>query len=363
MGMTSRERWLAAMRFEPVDRLPFWPKIGGGYARAQQAPFNEMSGDEMHEWVGSDKHMGLPGGIREIRSNTGVSGTEDNGVKRTVYETPYGNLDTIARFDPGSSSWHPMTFPIKKVDDIKVMQAWYEDADYELNADEIEQAKIRKTEIGGDAITTTGIGESPLMHLVEWLAGVEEAHYLLIDHQAEVEALFEVMHRNLMKIARLKCERHPADLIYMIENTSTTLISPDQYRQYCFGHISDYGRLAQANDRFMVLHMCGLLRQLLDQLSALPVAAFEAFTAPPLGDTTLAVGRAGCPDKCLIGGTSACNWIRPAAEIIASLESYLGEVPHHRGIVLTSAGVMPPSCPPETIKAVSNWLREYELRF
>ena len=24
-SMTSKERWLAALRMQPVDRLPFWP--------------------------------------------------------------------------------------------------------------------------------------------------------------------------------------------------------------------------------------------------------------------------------------------------------------------------------------------------
>ena len=34
-------------------------------------------------------------------------------------------------------------------------------------------------------------------------------------------------------------------------------------------------------------------------------------------------------------------WLKPANEIIAKIEQDLDELPHHRGIVVTSAGVMP----------------------
>ena len=90
--------------------------------------------------------------------------------------------------------------------------------------------------------------------------------------------------------------------------------------------------------------------------------AFEAFTTPPVGNTTLVDGRTGCPDKCLIGGTNAALWLRPAAEIIAEIEADLDALPHHRGIVMSSAGVMPQFAEPDTIKAVADWVHDYPMR-
>jgi uroporphyrinogen-III decarboxylase len=55
-------------------------------------------------------------------------------------------------------------------------------------------------------------------------------------------------------------------------------------------------------------------------------------------------------------------WTRPPEEIIAEIERSLDALPHHRGIVVTSAGVMPPLCPPETIKAVCEWVQSYPVR-
>ena len=40
--MTPRERWIAAVRFESVDRLLFWPKVRDSYIAYQGMPFSKM---------------------------------------------------------------------------------------------------------------------------------------------------------------------------------------------------------------------------------------------------------------------------------------------------------------------------------
>ena len=46
----------------------------------------------------------------------------------------------------------------------------------------LEEARRETQRSGQEALHAAGIGESPLMQFVEWLAGVENAHYLLADH-------------------------------------------------------------------------------------------------------------------------------------------------------------------------------------
>ncbi len=361
-AMTTRERWGAAMRFEPVDRLPFWPKLDAAYPRAQRAPFNTMTISEIHDWIGSDEHISIPACIREVREHSSERTTTKDGRQVTVFETPLGETQMVKQFDVMSQAWHPMVFPVRDLETLRLMTAYFEDTRVELDLDRLALAQERVRDIGEAAYTFTSIGESPLMYLVEWLAGVENAHLLLADYPVEVEALFDAVHRVLLRKAQLLAEHSPSDVLYMVENTSTTLISPRQYHRYCVPHITAYGEMTRRYDRVLVLHMCGKLKRLLPDLSSLPAQGFEAFTAPPLGSTTLLDGRAACPDTCLIGGTHAMLWTRPASEIIEYLGRSLSELPHHRGIVVTSAGVMPPLCPPETIKAVCDWVTSYAAR-
>ncbi len=360
--MTSKERWLAAIAMKPVDRLPFWPKLDGKYPQVQGGRFQGMTAAEVHEWIGSDRHEWTAPCIRETRRRTSIKNASDGKESRTVYETPDGSLEMLCLFDEASNSWHPVKFPVETAKDIPLMTQIFDDLSAGLDSAQLEEASRTYKATGDKAIIGAGIGESPLMHWVEWVAGVENAHYLLADESEKVEALFQAMHRSLLEKTRIACEHCPADILYLVENTSTTLISPEQYRKYCLRHIMEYAEIAKSRGRSMVLHMCGHLKDILPDLAKLPVRAFEAFTSPTVGNTTLLEGRNACPRTCLIGGTNATTWLKSPDEIKAEIKRSLDELPHHRGVVVTSAGVMPPLCKPETIKEVCEWVKEYEVR-
>ncbi|MCL1793655.1 MAG: uroporphyrinogen decarboxylase family protein [Oscillospiraceae bacterium] len=355
--MNSKERWLAALNLAAADHIPFWPKLDSAIERHNKIHGNGMSIPQMHEYIGSDRHEGMGACFRESRKNTSAKITEEGTGRLTEYITPAGTLTSIARYDNESVSWHPVKMPIGSVEDIKTMTRWYRDCEVELDfeAKKISGEIVKKSD--GGAVFAASIGESPLMYFVEWLAGIENAHYFLADYPGETEELFFEMHRVLLKKAEVAAEHCPADLIYMTENTSTRLISPAQYEKYCFGHLWDYGAAFERYGRNMVLHMCGHLKALLPQLAKTKARAFEAFTAPPLGDCTLRDGRAACPDKCLIGGTYAMLWLEDAGTIIKFLENEFLKLPHLRGVVVTSGGVMPPMAEIDKIKKVADWLK------
>ena len=359
--MTTRERWRAALALQPVDRLPFWPKLDGAYAKSQGAPFDQLSLDELHAWMGSDPHLGIASCLRVERSNSEELWREEGSNRWHIWRTPYGELQQFLQFDIASHSWHPMSFPVRDRDGILAMTAFYEDAKPTLSEGLLEATTAQVAAVGERGYTFAGTGESPLMYWVEWLAGVQNAHLLLADHPEEVEALFEAIQRYLVDVARIMIAHSPVDALYLVENTSTTLISPAQYKRYCLPHVGELARTVSEAGRTLILHMCGHLKALLPDLCNIPARGFEAFTSPTLGNTSLLDGRIGCPDKALIGGTNAMLWLKPASSIIAKLEEDLGALPHLRGIVVTSGGVMPPFCKPETIREVCDWVKAYPV--
>lgn len=360
--MTRRERWVAALDLKPVDRLPVWPKLNGIYPTFQAEPFSSMSTEEIFQWLGCDRQMHVPPCYTSRRSKTSQEEETVEGERRVTYHTPAGDLVARWLWDEGSSSWHPVEFPVKGKEDIERLRLWHEDETWEFSPEGKEKALARAEEIGQDAGIATGLGVSPLMDWIEHEAGVEMGHYFLMDYPEEVGAAFEAAHRNMLRRAEIQAEHTPADMVYSTENTSTTLISPDQYERYCFKHLCDYGAALQAEGKRMVLHMCGLIKALLPLIDKVPARAFEAFTSPPVGNTTFVDGRGLCPEKCFIGGTNATLWTYPAEQIIAELDEHFRQLPHHRGLIVTSAGVMPPLASPETIKAVFDWVQSYPIK-
>lgn len=357
--MTCKERWLAALRLEPVDRLPFWPKLDTAYLRAQAAPFACLELESLHAWVGSDRHAWVNAGIVERRERTGYREIVDGAVLTKYYDTPGGVLTGEEHFDARSQAWYPVEYPVKRREDLALLTGWFADARYALDETAVEEARGGCVRAGQEAVVGTVVGTSPFMAFIEFLAGAEGAHFFLHDEPDDVVELLEVMHRVMVQKVRMAARHGCADLFYLMENTSTTLLSPTQYRTYCLPHLSEYARLLADAGCITALHMCGHLKALLPDLSILPVHAFEAFTSPPVGNTTLLDGRSACPNTCLIGGTSAALWMRTAGDIIAQLTRDLDALPHHRGLVVSSAGVMPPCCPPDTVKVVGDWVKAF----
>lgn len=357
--MNSKERIRAAINGQPVDHLPFWPKIFGAYQKARTGAFSGMSIADLHRWIGSDRHDFISHSTREVRRKTRLEDIITPQEHRAIFYTKAGKTQLIEHWDEASLSWHPVAHPITDYSSLLLMIDFFDDLCFEFDADAHKIASDCHVGYGEDSFTGLTIGESPLMYFIEYLAGVEMAHYLLSDYPQEVKVLFDALHRGLLQRTELETAYSPADTLYFCENTSTTLISPEQYRQYCLPYLHEYASISRTAGRPMTLHMCGHLKAILPDLATLPVAAFEAFTSPTLGNTTLLDGRLACPDICLIGGTNAMLWLQTADEIIAQLEYDLEQLPDHRRLVITSAGVMPPMTEPETIKTVCDWLKNY----
>lgn len=357
--MTTKERWLAAVNLEPVDRLPFWPKINGSYAPAQLPSFARMATEDLHSFIGSEPPIGVPTCVTTRSSSVDVKVQTSDGIEHTRISTPRGDLTSTRRYDSGSCSWHPTEFPIKKREDIDTMRWVIEQNEPVVDRETLDRAHRTHRDIGQDGVTLESVEKSALMRFVEYYAGVEQAHYFLADYPDEVVSLFDAIHASHRKRLDLVLEHSPADLLMMVENTSTTLISPEQYRRYCAPHIAEYARLARSAGRTLVLHMCGHLRAILPQLRDVGAHAFEAFTSPPVGNTTLSDGRSACADVCLIGGTNAALWLKPADTIIEHLKRDFSSLPDLRGIIPSSAGVMPPAASPEKIREVCSWIHRY----
>ena len=161
--MTPRERWFAALKCEPVDRLPFWPKIHADtYAPYQKEPFRSMKigglynniGD-LHKWIGSDPHVFIASCVKTVRKKTSTRSLQENGIRITEYITPAGTLTAASKYSKDSRSWHPVEFPVKRREDIQAMSLFYSDATCEFDSAQFDQASAAMGRIGIFRGTTT----------------------------------------------------------------------------------------------------------------------------------------------------------------------------------------------------------------
>ncbi|MEW6358526.1 MAG: uroporphyrinogen decarboxylase family protein [Planctomycetota bacterium] len=342
--LTPKERFERAIRREEVDRLPFWVKIfGASYMDFQEHKYRDMPELEMAEYLDLDHMTGGPAPVRGHNSGVTIRTEKQNGKQITTIETPDGVLRAVNSFDEGSRSWHPTEFPIKTVDDLRAMRHRYANTRYEFNPELLAKGKDRLKQVGDRAIVMTGIGISPLMEIIQHLVGPENTYYLMADHPKEMDDLIEQMHQDRLRFVRVAAEHAPFDYIVSTENTSTTLLSPSIFERYCWRHLNEYGKIITRHGKMHVLHQCGKLKAVLPKIDELPAACIEAYTSPPVGDTTLADRTALAPHTSVIGGTNATLWLAPVDTICETIRRDLAAAGGMRGVVLTSAGVMPPA--------------------
>lgn len=351
--MTRKERFERALRHEEVDRIPFWVKVfGQSYRMLQPKKWREMDELDLVDYLDLDHYAGCP--APAVCENERVTHTRERGETRMVerYETPDGTLTAAHGWDAGSASWHPVEFPIKSVEDIPAALQVFEGNECRHDEGLAERARERIRQVGDRGMVHCGMGISPLMQLIQHWLGPERTYFFLQDHPEEMEELIEAMHAERLRFLDALLVDCPADWIVSVENTSTTLLSPAIFERYCFRHLMDYGTRIREAGKHHLLHQCGKLYDLLPMIERLPAECIEAYTAPTLGDTTIADRNERAPSKAIIGGTQAPTWLRPVEDICAIIERDLRAAGSIRGVVLTSAGVMPPGCPIEKVREI-----------
>jgi len=355
--MTNKQRWVNALKCRENDRLIFWPKIfGKSYMNAQDFNFKKMSIEDIHNYAGSDILFYLPDYIQIDYGDCGYVERKTGKYFIKEYITPERTMKNVLEFDKTTLSYHPVEMAIKDLEDIKGMTRFFNSVkvgiDKQLFDDSIEYYK----KCGDKGIVVDNIAESPLMDFLEWYAGIENGQYLLMDYTDEVETFFNSMQRINVEKAEIKNKATPADVLVFTENTSSTLISPAQFRRYCKKHLKEYAEISRKYEKMLLFHMCGHLKAFLDDLNEIDFNGIEAFTTLPVGNATVKEGKEKLKNKCLIGCTNCNTWIKKPNEIIEEIEESLSELNNYNCIIIGTGGVIPPACSPVTLKEVCRHL-------
>ncbi|MFP4176848.1 MAG: uroporphyrinogen decarboxylase family protein [Candidatus Brocadiia bacterium] len=342
-SLSNRERIFATIRGDEVDRYPVWLKMTNPtWQRGQEEPYRSMDAETLLRKTGCDLLLGNECRVQNCNPNIETHTERDDNISREVMQTPDGKLIRERTFDPDTESWHPTRFPVNNVQELAASRWLYRDTSYEVDSGDAEQHLRRQAELQEkDAVTMCGVGPGPLMNMVEHQSGPVTSIYLMEDAPELFGEVLELMHQDRLRYLRTVLPELEVDTFWLTENTSTTLISPEMFENYCMPHLRDYGNIILEHNITPVHHMCGTLNALLEKVDKLPALVNEAFTTPPVGDCTLAEGRQRMPSKALFGGTNATLLTQPLDSIIDEVSRDLQNCPDRRKIFLTSAGVLP----------------------
>lgn len=356
--MSGRERLMAALRGQEVDRLPWSPCIEGYFLGNvdQVEGFRRIGADAML------RHIINFIGSAPFRISAPVPGkslpwkviSKKHGDETEVtYETPVGTLMERYKFNTESPSipWN-IRYRLQNVEDVKILAWMCERAEFVPLPGYFDSMDKK---IGDDGVTTSSIIGTPILWLLNSEASVDTFWYLYFDHTKEMEELFDAAHQMALRMAKASAEG-PGDIVIQYENLSSTLVSPKIWDKYCPKWINDYADALHDGGKTYLMHACGHLNEFGDRLSKVRLDGLVDIATPPTG-TLPDLGTARelwGPDKFILGGIDSTALVdKEPDELKVHVREVMDGMGDWRGMALGTNDAVPKNTTWEKLQAVT----------
>jgi len=376
--MKSKERLLAVLRGKKPDRIPWTPLIDGYFLSSLKEKNIEMNSIELLRHIRADileRHVTTyfdilqtgssymiyvkPKDIivqRNIKITTNFN--KKSGEIFNIYETPLGIIKEKYVFTKASPFLpFPVEHKIKKKKDLKIYKYLLENIRPKPN---FENFQKEVDYIGDDGLATASGPPTPLMRLLQKDMGVENFYYYLNDYPKEMEEILDIMHERNKNIYRIII-KSPAEVIIDYENSSTTLFSPQIYKNYCLNQINEYTDIVHEAGKIFLTHMCGKLDNIMDLISEGKQDGITDVAPPPTGDLNISKAlKVWGRNKIVLGGIDATAYTQLSTD---GIKKYVSELLKQIGpasnFILGSGDATPYGTPLKNLKAVTevieNW--------
>jgi len=237
-----------------------------------------------------------------VYKNCNVTTKATKKTRRTTYETPVGTLTEEYTYSLDSHSWFLTTHSVTDEEDFKILQYIYENMEITENLKEFAQDYIT---LGEQGLYLPLLGtrmKTSFQSLLEHWCGTIDLTYALYDFPEIVDDCLHAMLEKDMQTAAISC-KSKAEAFLFYEDSSTTNISPDFFTKYSAPLINSWGKLLHDNDKLLIHHACGHIRDLIPLMNQTEADIIESISPPPTGNIDIPEAFTLLnSDKGLIGG-------------------------------------------------------------
>lgn len=348
--MDTRERILAALRWQEPDRVPL-------------TIYDVMFPRGDKERLLRAEGVGLVAALPVQRSRYRQVEVVDREywqagrklVRRTM-RTPVGEI--WQTLDPESPYEHGLPWIvehfIKGPDDYRVMEYVVEDAVYTDNYEAIREADRR---LGGDGVVILALFRMPIQQMVYLMLGMEQFSLDYHFRRDLIDSLNEKMLARYNELFELAAAA-PVEVIRFGDNITCDVVGRERFARYCPPVYSDLKRRLAGSDKLVAVHMDGRLAGLAGAIAEAEIDVVEAFTPPPVGDVSVSEARRAWPEKALWLNFTSSYVAETDGAIEQHARQLLAEAGGRRGFVLGVTENAPPADLERCLGAISRVLRE-----
>jgi hypothetical protein len=290
------ERFFSVFNKKPLDRLPFFADVGWWWSEhtrkgTHKPEYRNKDFFDIAEENGfiaelNPRYYLLQRENIETTEKTETTfdgeGSIVRGKGKIITRTPKGKLKTS--FIITSESNLTREFPLKKVEDMKIME-------YILDHSKVEPAfegySATQKNAGDNGLILALTPHSPLNTLLYDFMGQTNGLIALYKHRNEVESLMNTIDRFQDQIYKI-AERVPSKVIKFGEHVHSVINDPRLFKKYQIPFF--HRRVKQLHERGKICccHWDGYFRDLLPLIRETGFDAIEGVTPKPGGDVTLA---------------------------------------------------------------------------
>ncbi|MGQ9681742.1 MAG: uroporphyrinogen decarboxylase family protein [Anaerolineae bacterium] len=331
--MTVRQRILATLRGEPVDRIAWAPRWELWFNAARNAG-RLPSGWEGLSLFEATRQLGW--GIkgrearvhREVLEGVEVRRASKGDWSQVQYVTPVGTISEQRRLTPELAA--------ADVAGRLVKPLVAEPADYGPALYVVEHTRVvpaydeylaYDASIGEDGVALAQAGSSPAHRLMREFTDYEGFYYQLADHPDQVQELLAALielDEDIQEVAAAS----PALIVEYDGNYDDQLTPAPIYRRYFLPRFQQFADRLHAAGKYFATHTDGHHAQLLELIRDSGFDIAEAFTTPPMTAVGIRQARAVWGDQITIWGGIASNMLSawtPETEFEAHLRQVLRE--------------------------------------
>jgi len=389
--MTHRERILKALRAEPVDRLPWVPRLdlwynAHRYCGTLPEPWREASLlditadlgvgyhavipdflDTEHPDETCDRALGLdhvrnqPYRLRFRRTRRIVEHRGDR--TRVVYKLPQGELAAVLRYDEamrraGITLLHVEEPVVKSVDDYPLLVALFEDLVVEPDQ---SRYLAHRAQIGeaGVAVALANVAASPVHHLLKEVVPYDRLYFDLHDHPGVIADTARAIEPVLQQVVAA-CARSEAEVVLCGANYDLMVTPPPFFEQHIAPWLKQTADTLHEAGKLLLTHTDGENLQLNHFYKECGVDVADSVCPAPMTQLSLADYRRDFGTRPAIWGGLCAVCVLPESMTEAQFEAHVDEaraaVGDGQGIVFSLADTTPPGASLERIRRIGEKL-------
>jgi uroporphyrinogen-III decarboxylase len=308
--MNHRERALAAMRGQPVDRIPFIGRMDMWYSFHRNQGTLPAGCAKAALWdIQRDLGIGIFGFgawdisfYRLVYHDVEVSKETCHGVATTRYHTPFGTLTyrekMAEELKEAAGTGARVEYPFKSPADYDALQFLIEHTEVMEN---YEPYGRFADSIGDDGLALPFSGHLAAHQLMINFMGYETFYYELHDHGQRVEALIDALTEQQRQILSLAADC-PAQAIEVGANYDEQMTPPPIFDRFFAPFYREARDVLSAAGKILVVHGDGEMRVLLEKLMECGVQVVEALTPQPMTSIDVAATRKLWGDRVAMWG-------------------------------------------------------------